>query len=945
MGVRYPYQGTTKDGGGRVICSATVAAFLTGTSTPASIYAASAGGVAVNSVTSGADTSSAPGYFIFWVDRSDYAASQEFDITISKSGFNTQTYPFVVIDNADDYLPFGYLSLPSAHKTSHQFGGVDEISVAGLPGVLVDDQHVLDTEVRALLPWVDAKGYGAVGNGTTDDSAAILAAATSLGATGGTVYLPPPGKYLIDTNLSLPANVTLKGPFSFVGSTDATDYGNMSALIINSARTITLGAGSGIEGCLIYRKGITFPTTDASAFAGTAITFSGDDCFVFNSMILGFNKLIYSTGHNRPHIFNVQGDGINGIEIINCQDITYLKNNHLWPFSIYPNSGNYMRSGIAVKFSNVGDWSKATDCFSYGYFRGFIVDSCNNVTLLGCGADGPGEEHTDSTGFTVSGTSNATKLIGCQGAGKYNSAYHINTSAGQNTQLIACDSWGNTEHCILVDGGDVSITGGHLFATPNGITVNNATSKVLIDQVKNLCTVKIQNLLENPYIVQGFVDNGTGWEFLAGAGGGTFLGLSDTPATFVGQAGKVPAVNVGETALVFVDQGAGGEGTPGGLNTHVQYNDSTAFGGDEYLIWNKTSHLLGAYQIDSKGVSLTGLAGTSGNILYINGETTFSGKLIKGAFNGVDKFWFDITGGLELSSSLTMANAKQVCARTMGGVSRDLIYMGDDDKLKIGDATLPIHFVAGFSGILKGTSGVVSGIALPGDPTKFLDGNGAFNVPSGGGGGAGGANTQVQFNDAGVLAGDSDLTWNKTTNTLTALGMASRGLSLTGTAGTSGNTLYINGESTFTGNLIVGALNSVEKFKVDKDGNLTLSGTVDGRDISADLNQAVKTTSSPTFAAAIFSGGCAIQSDGHILFNNSKGVYGTYSGVSRELIDINAAGSIGIGTSAPVYINLGYGGANANPVAIRVGGVNSKIIEVGDANSGGTNYRILRVLN
>ncbi len=101
---RYPYQGTTKDGSGKVICSATVAVFLTGTSTVASIYTASAGGVAVNSVTSGADTSSSPGYFIFWIDRANYAASQEFDITISKSGFNTQTYSFIVIDNSADYL-------------------------------------------------------------------------------------------------------------------------------------------------------------------------------------------------------------------------------------------------------------------------------------------------------------------------------------------------------------------------------------------------------------------------------------------------------------------------------------------------------------------------------------------------------------------------------------------------------------------------------------------------------------------------------------------------------------------------------------------------------------------------------------------------------------------------------------------------------------------------
>jgi hypothetical protein len=118
---RYPHQGTTKDGSGKLICSATVAVFLTGTATPANIYAASAGGVAVNSVTSGADTSSAPGYFVFWVDRSDYAFSQLFDITISKSGFNTQTYSSIDVG-------------VTSHKTTHQDGGADEISLTDLSG-------------------------------------------------------------------------------------------------------------------------------------------------------------------------------------------------------------------------------------------------------------------------------------------------------------------------------------------------------------------------------------------------------------------------------------------------------------------------------------------------------------------------------------------------------------------------------------------------------------------------------------------------------------------------------------------------------------------------------------------------------------------------------------------------------------------------------------------
>ena len=40
---------------------------------------------------------------------------------------------------------------PASHATSHENGGGDEISVSGLSGLLADDQHVLDTEVTAVI--------------------------------------------------------------------------------------------------------------------------------------------------------------------------------------------------------------------------------------------------------------------------------------------------------------------------------------------------------------------------------------------------------------------------------------------------------------------------------------------------------------------------------------------------------------------------------------------------------------------------------------------------------------------------------------------------------------------------------------------------------------------------------------------------------------------------
>jgi len=99
---RYKYDGTFKDGNGRVVGTATtsdgiagtISVYLAGTTTAASVYTASAGGVAVNSVST--DTH---GYFYFWVDDTDYAVTQRFKITLSHADFESKSYDNIRILN------------------------------------------------------------------------------------------------------------------------------------------------------------------------------------------------------------------------------------------------------------------------------------------------------------------------------------------------------------------------------------------------------------------------------------------------------------------------------------------------------------------------------------------------------------------------------------------------------------------------------------------------------------------------------------------------------------------------------------------------------------------------------------------------------------------------------------------------------------------------------
>jgi len=62
-------------------------------------------------------------------------------------------------------------------------------------------------------PWIDLRYYGAIGNGTTDDTTAVQNAFNAVPASGGTVFVPK-GAFLVDY-INLPSNVLVMGNGSF----------------------------------------------------------------------------------------------------------------------------------------------------------------------------------------------------------------------------------------------------------------------------------------------------------------------------------------------------------------------------------------------------------------------------------------------------------------------------------------------------------------------------------------------------------------------------------------------------------------------------------------------------------------------------------------------------------------------------------------------------------
>jgi hypothetical protein len=188
------------------------------------------------------------------------------------------------------------------------------------------------------LDWRNVRNWGTLAtcNGALDDSGAFKSAFSSLGVLGGVVLIDSTEKCIVNSNITIPAGGEIESTFGLRG----TPGGNSSApwnqlggsITLASTATITLRSGAGINGALIQRSGITYQEPDATNFAGTAIICGGDDPYVVNSAIFGFNLAVECNGYQRLRFENNYWDDINGIDIQRSFDINRILHNHGWPF-------------------------------------------------------------------------------------------------------------------------------------------------------------------------------------------------------------------------------------------------------------------------------------------------------------------------------------------------------------------------------------------------------------------------------------------------------------------------------------------------------------------------------------------------------------------------------------------------------------------------------------
>ena len=202
--------------------------------------------------------------------------------------------------------------------------------------------------------------------------------------------------------------------------------------------------------------------------------------------------------------------------------------------------------------------------------------------------------------------------------------------------------------------------------------------------------------------------------------------------------------------LSAISASAGGATPPGGTNAQIQFNDSGSFGGDPGLTYDKNTNIITMVTGVAEEMRLTGnlLMSGTGVITSIN-ELSLTGYEVGSIY-------------IDPSSSIYFADAW-----TSESVSWP-------EPLGVRLSSTGSEWDGYYA--IFGEKSLIGAISASASPTP-----------------PGGSNTYVQFNDSGSFGGNSELTYEKATSTLSVSGTTVGGTSIELGAGrTSSGTAFID---------------------------------------------------------------------------------------------------------------------------------------------------------
>lgn len=421
MGRAYFFDVVRRSGNGRPVGGVTVDVFNPGTTTPISetIYAAYTGGVTLTNPF----TSNSQGEVEFYLDL-----PKAVDLRYTKSGLVAETHTVVV---------------------------------HGVPPFEAD---LTELETRLGELAVNVKAYGAVGDGVTDDTAAIQAANDAAFLAGGGRVVVPDGTYHCTGTITLKAGVSLAG----AGRTSVLSFSNASVGVLVGDQS----DHAGISDLLVHDEGgsavgvkvqgsswVTLERLGIDAFDTSNLLLTDDGASSFGTYFLKASNLRIDCGPG----LGVHAHATTAGGVTTCSFVDVYVNGSStdgWKFEA-DNTRSVSRMSLngCAASSNVN----GINCVTNG------TGSVSATTLVGC----------DIESNSAWGIANTSQTVGLFLIG---TTFSDNTSGAFETDAVGLVFWGdldnNVHPSMNLGTSDLTITGGAvpLILKSSGSTAMNVTS-------------------------------------------------------------------------------------------------------------------------------------------------------------------------------------------------------------------------------------------------------------------------------------------------------------------------------------------------------------------------------------------------------------------------------------------------------------------------------------
>ena len=342
---------------------------------------------------------------------------------------------------------------------------------------------------------------------------------------------------------------------------------------------------------------------------------------------------------------------------------------------------------------------------------------------------------------------------------------------------------------------------GNLYGVANSATLANTANLALLANVANHSNTA--NLAGTVSVNAQPNITSVGTLTSLNVDGISNLGLVSNITILGGTNGYVLSTDgIGNLSWV-AQSGGGGNGTPGGSNTQVQFNNGGTFGASSDFTFNNTTKFLyvGA-NANFNGIvnatAFTSNVATGSAPFQVNSTTPVANLAVETAATVRNASQPNITSvgtltNLNVSSTIntfdaSVSNLLSITGNlsagnfsTPGTIAGSKLIISSNANLN-GITTIGSGGNLNVSGNLNAnlsgnvTLGNISNLHIFGGVNGYVlttDGAGNLSWSAGGSGGngtPGGSNTQIQFNDAGNFGGSSFLTFDKATNNVQVAG-------------------------------------------------------------------------------------------------------------------------------------------------------------------------------